>query len=111
MDLQSTEIQAIDRPIGGNRRTACKAWTPTLRSAILCVLQSDIQWGLEAARAAAYRFDDDKSTRLARRAIVMQDPAATPSLALIAGSYLSRQAPWPPTGGRRSPERCGLPRD
>ena len=85
-DLRSTDIPTLLRGVSDVTRIPYQKWTPTLRSAILYALESEIQQDLEARRARVYRWHDEPARlELAYFAIVMQDPAAIPSLVLMSG--------------------------
>ncbi len=80
-DLRSDNLDTLSRGMLYVDHIPYQDWTPALRSAILYALASEIQRDREAMRLGVHRFKDDGTTAfLAEYAIVMQDPAAIPSL-------------------------------
>ena len=91
--LRIEDIPTVSLGIIGVSRIPHQEWTPALRSAILYALESEIQRDEEAARLGIQRFaDENLVASLARLAIVMQDPATIPSLALMGGMGSARAA-------------------
>ena len=84
-DLRSDDIDTMLRGMR-HLNFPVSEWTPALRSALLYALESEIRRDLEAQAAQIYRWHDEPAmTELAYRAMVIQDPAAIPSLALVVG--------------------------
>ena len=87
--LRSTDIPTIFLGVSGVISIGPpEEWSPTLRSAILYALESEMRRDAEAARAGVYRFaeagftDENLQGPLTDLAAVMQDPAAIPLLVL-----------------------------
>jgi len=84
-DLRSADIEALVVATSHATRIPIEEWSPTLRSAILYALEHEIRRDTEARRAKQPRWlDEPLSLRLIELAIDMQDPAAIPSLVLMA---------------------------
>ena len=87
-DLRTADIPTIERGMIAADSIPHQEWSPELRSAILYALEAEIQRDIAAKRAGKYRFaDENLSLFLYRMAIVLEDPAAIPSLILLTGGF------------------------
>jgi len=86
VDLRSADIQTLMTATNHAAHLPIEKWSPALRSSILYALEREILRDIEAARAGQYRwFDEPLRLQLAELVIAMQEPAAIPSLVLMAG--------------------------